>query len=504
RNIVHRDLKPSNIMITPRGVKVLDFGVAKFDGPTTGGDEATMLQTRPGMLLGTLRYMSPEQASADHITPASDMFSLGVVLFEALTGRHPFPATTNRALLHAILGEPAPAPSSIRPELPPALDALVRHLLEKEPAKRPTAIEVRAALRGLTSDAAAAPVVVRAARNIVGRARELEELASLLVPGGSRMIVVSGEAGLGKSTLVESFLDQVRGRALVGIGRCSERLAGAEAYLPIVEALGSLVTPEYAPVLRRLAPSWHSQVTSGGEAPASMITEAGPDRMKRELTALFDEITRTKPMILFIDDMHWADISTVDLIAYLAPRLEALRLSIVLTYRPADLLLQKHPFLQVKQELQGRGICHEIELRFLGEDDVAAYIDREFPGNRFPAAFADVVYARTEGSPLFMADLLRYLRNQGLIEERDGRAVLANDLDEVRKELPESVRGMIERKMGRLDEDDLALVRAAAVQGVEFDSVTVAEALKLDPVDVEERLEQLDRVHRLVTATAEV
>jgi predicted ATPase len=193
----------------------------------------------------------------------------------------------------------------------------------------------------------------------------------------------------------------------------------------------------------------------------------------------------------------------VDLLAHLGRQCPAMRLLVVVTYRPTELLLGPHPFHRVKLELQGKGACTELLLHFLDRADIDRYLELAFPGHEFPADFVDLIHARTEGSPLFLTDLLRYLRERGVIAETAGRWVLARELLDVGPELPESVRSMIQRKLERLSEEDRRLLAAASVQGSEFDSAVVAAALKRDAADVEERLQELDRVHGMVRRVRE-
>jgi predicted ATPase len=114
-----------------------------------------------------------------------------------------------------------------------------------------------------------------------------------------------------------------------------------------------------------------------------------------------------------------------------------------------------------------------------------------------------MIHARTEGNPLFMADLLRYLKTRRTIEQVQGRWRLSGAVSELERELPESVRSMIQRKIDALGEDDRRLLIAGSVQGYEFDSAVVTRALALDPVEVEERLDALERLHALVRLVAE-
>src|SRR5262249_601313 len=153
--------------------------------------------------------------------------------------------------------------------------------------------------------------------------------------------------------------------------------------------------------------------------------------------------SRRGPVVLFFDDVHWADVSTVDLLAHLGRHGQGLRVLVVVTYRPTELLLGPHPFQRVKLDLQGKGVCTELPLPLLGRADADRYLALAFPGHAFPPDFADLVYARTEGSPLFLADLLRYLRERGVLAEQGGRWALARELPDLRQELPESVRSMI-------------------------------------------------------------
>src|SRR5262249_8791292 len=157
-----------------------------------------------------------------------------------------------------------------------------------------------------------------------------------------------------------------------------------------------------------------------------------------------------------------------------------LRLLVVLTYRQTELLLGEHPFVAVKRELQGKGVCREIELGFLSRPDVERYLALAFPGHRFPAEFAALIHGRTEGNPLFRVALLPSLRDRGVLAEVGGHWSRAQTLPDLRRELPESVRGMIGKKLDRLGEEDRRLLTVASVQGNEFDSAVVANALTWD------------------------
>lgn len=190
--------------------------------------------------------------------------------------------------------------------------------------------------------------------------------------------------------------------------------------------------------------------------------------------------------------------STIDLLGFVGSRLSAMRMLIVATYRPTDLLLAKNSFLQIKPDLQARGICRELQLDFLTEVDIATYLALEFPGHRFPAALPALIHAKTEGSPLFMADLVRYLRDRGVIAREHEAWMLARALPALEGELLESVRGMIERKIAQLSEDDRRLLVAASVQGYQFDSAVLARAVGADQAALEEQFEALERVHAFV------
>src|SRR5262249_18125141 len=196
--------------------------------------------------------------------------------------------------------------------------------------------------------------------------------------------------------------------------------------------------------------------------------------------------------------IHWADPSSVDLLAYLGTKCPEWRVLLLLTYRPSDLLRTEHPFKRVKLELHARGVCREIALPFLSRDDLDRYLALSFPEHRFPEHFAAILHARIEGNPLFMVDLLRYLRERGVIVQNNGYWELMRAVPEIQSELPESVRSMIQRKVDQLSTSDRQLLMAASVQGAEFDSAVVAQVLGRQAADVEERLDFLEHVHFMV------
>jgi tetratricopeptide (TPR) repeat protein/energy-coupling factor transporter ATP-binding protein EcfA2 len=514
--ITHRDLKPENIMVRADGyVKVLDFGLARL-APAAGDHSraVTAGATVPGTVLGTVWYMSPEQARGEAVTPAGDIFSFGLVLYELATGTHPFAASSPLQVSQGILSEDALPPGRLNPEIPDALGSLILRMLQRDPRARPTSADVERELDELfrpTGAAISRPDVNRSVT--VGRTVELAHLHAALQrigQGRGEILAIAGEAGSGKSTLVEQFLTEIATRPeqyRIARGQCSERLAGSEAYGAWLDALSDLILDGrggIARVMKLIAPTWYLRI-----APAAAIdtsTEhlrhepqaASQDRLKREVAGFLQDISRSSPLVLFLDDMQWADQSTLELLAYVADRMTDLSILVIVTHRPSETLVSKHPFHQIKLDLQSRNVCREVMVSSLSESNVDELLEATFPEHNFPPELSARIHTRTQGHPLFVADILRDLRESGAAARQDGRWILMEQLDIVARDLPASVRSMIDRKLSRLDQDDRRLLAAASVQGDAFDSAVVAAALVRDPADVEERLDVLERVHALV------
>ena len=356
-------------------------------------------------------------------------------------------------------------------------------------------------------------------RRTVGYEKERRALRAGLqsaVAGRGLVVGVAGEPGSGKTTLVEDLLGELAagGRPChVALGRCSERLAGSGAYVPLLDALEGLARVDsrgtVTHLMRELAPNWYAQITpslqnevSDKQAPERQA--ASQERLKRELNAFFREVCRLRSLVLFLDDVHWADASTIDIVAYIANQMGTAQMLILVTYRPSELALTKHPFGPLKLELQSRGLYREATLDLLTQGDIARFLALEFPDHHFPQTFEAFVHAKTEGSPLFMVDLLRYLRAKQVIVADNGGWRLNGSVPDLERELPESVRGMIERKIEQLGDSDRQLLTVAGVQGYEFDSSIVAQVVGSDACELEERLDRLARIHGMVRPLREL
>jgi predicted ATPase len=516
--LIHRDIKPENVMVRNDGyVKVVDFGIARQQIAEVDTTDLTRGVTRSGTVIGTPRYMSPEQVKSEKLTSASDIFSFGLLLYEWATARHPFEADSAISMMHAITSESPLAAARLNPDVPAALDSLLLEMLQRDASRRPSAVEIVERLgqiaAGATGKRMAAPGVER---RIVGRISESAQLRTAfetVARGRGQLVGVSGEPGIGKTALVENILHELVAGETPGYfahGRCSERFAGTEAYLPFLEALDSLLRREghetVGRIVKALAPAWcpHLALVPDTVEVQPKKTRAGSrERLTRQLAAALEELARLRPLVMFFDDLHWADMSTIDLLAYLAARFDRMRILIIATYRPSELRRAGHPFLAVMQELQGRGLAREIALGFLGEDDVGHYLALQFPNHVFPAAFRLFIHDRTEGNPFFMVDLLNDLRDSGTIVRQDEGWGLVRAVPEIAREVPASIRSMIQRKIDALDEEDRRYLVAASVQGISFDTAIVATVLKIDPAAVEDRLDVLERVHGFVRFVGE-
>jgi predicted ATPase len=268
---------------------------------------------------------------------------------------------------------------------------------------------------------------------LVGRQGEvamLEQWFQRAASGHPQLGFVSGEVGIGKTTVVDLFLERLApgGGARIARGQCVEHYGRGEPYLPLLGALGRLSRgPDGAPLiaaLRRYAPMWLAQfpglVTDTElERLQRQVQGATPARILRELDHALVMRAADTPLVLVLEDLHWSDISTVDVLAYLGQHLEPARLMVLGTYRPVDTMLRAHPLRRTVQELCGRGQATELVLEFLPAEDVLAYVAGRCGGPVAPA-LAAFVHQRTDGNALFMVNVIEHLVQQGQIVQREG------------------------------------------------------------------------------------
>jgi predicted ATPase/DNA-binding winged helix-turn-helix (wHTH) protein len=357
---------------------------------------------------------------------------------------------------------------------------------------RPPGVRTQAAQSGTTE--------------IVGRDEEIKTLEGFLqqsLAGERQIVFVTGEPGIGKTTLVEAFLDRVSGRdILIARGQCLEQYGASEAYLPVLEAISRLCrdpgSDDILTVLRAHAPTLLAQIPwliRDRERQALQIDTAGAtrERMLRETAEALEALCANNPLMLVIEDLHWSDYSTLDLISYLARRREPARLMIVGTYRPADVMSSGHPLNSVKRELEMHRHCGELSLGFLNEAAVAQYLAARFPNNQFPPALAELIQRRTDGNPLFILNLTEFFVSNGLIAPDGGGWRLSESLDQAETGMPDNIRQMIEKQIDALSKEEQLLLEAASFAGVDFSTAVVASALDIDILQAEEAFENLSR-----------
>jgi tetratricopeptide (TPR) repeat protein len=516
RGIIHRDLKPANLMLTAAGVKVLDFGLAKFAGPAAAMD-ATAAHT----ILGTPAYMSPEQTRGEELDARSDLFSFGCVLYEAATGVRPFRGSSLLDTLREVVSGHPPPPSSLRPELPAGWDSILMRALAKDRDRRyQSAADLFSALEELRGSIpqAGPRTEEREPDPVFGREKELGKLEELLrsaVEGVGRVVLVTGEPGIGKTALTRMFVYQTRKKnadLVVARGVCVEQYGAAEAYLPFLDALGSLLhSPERERVvalLRRHAPTWCLQfpaVFSSGAMDQILreATGATKDRMVRELGDALAALTAETPVMLVLEDVHWIDPASVDMLRHLAERTHGQRLLLAATARPEDIERNNPTLKKCYTEMHARGVCEEIALQVLGTQDVAAYLDAHFAPNEFPAELASVIHRKSEGHPLFATGAIQILAERGDIVRTNGAWKLKQPLAQLELDVPVSVRSMIEKKVGLLSDAQRLALLYASIEGEVFTSTVLAALLEADELDLEERLDVLEKIHRLIHAEGE-
>jgi DNA-binding winged helix-turn-helix (wHTH) protein/tetratricopeptide (TPR) repeat protein len=349
-----------------------------------------------------------------------------------------------------------------------------------------------------------APVVSSGAPRLVGRTSALADLDRCLTAtvGGRRQIVfVVGEPGIGKTSVVDAFA-RVSASAGVSVarGQSVEGFGGKEAYYPLLEALGQLARgPAKSLVINTLAthaPTWLIQLPSliRADQQAALLREslgATRERMVRELCEALEVITETVPLVLVLEDLHWVDNSTLDVISAIARRREPAKLMVLGTLRPAELILLESPLKALKQDLLMHRLSHEVELERLSESDVAAYLSAEFAPGDVPPGLPSIIHRHSDGNPLFMTAMLDHLAHQGVLAQIDGRWVMTAPLDQSDPGVPDTLKHLLEVQLQHLSEAEQQLLKCASVDGQRFTTWSVAVMLEGDSAGLEQMCEAL-------------
>ncbi len=348
---------------------------------------------------------------------------------------------------------------------------------------------------------------------MLGRDAELAKMRSWLdraLTGERQTVFITGEAGIGKTTLVQAFLQQAEqvARIIVIRGQCLEHFGSGEAYLPVLDGFSRLCRSSadegVVKVLREHAPSWLAHMSSLA-FPAernhlqSHATGATREGMLREMAGAIERLSENSPVLLVLEDLHWSDYSTLDLISYLARRPDRARLMVIGTYRPVDVILAGHPLRGVKRELQAHRLCHELPLEYLTEEQVAQYLATRFSGRHLPSRLRQTIYRRTDGNPLFMVNLVEYLIDHRLVIEEEGLWRLCVECSEVEHGVPSSVKELIEKQIERLSAEERGVLEAASATGMDFSTVAVAAGLDMPVAWVEKHCEELVRRHHFLS-----
>jgi tetratricopeptide (TPR) repeat protein len=527
---LHRDIKPSNVLVTSEGrVVILDFGLVEDVEPAA----------RDTLLVGTPDYMSPEQGAQRPISRASDWYSVGVMLYEALTGRLPFIGKSFEVVLRKQTRRPI-QPREINPRAPQDLSDLCMNLLRRNPKNRLRGPDVLGALTAGRTSFFIPSVTKRIGESaFIGRQRQLLELhdAFRLVRWGKGVSVyVRGVSGMGKSTLVQTFLDELkqqRQEALVLQGRCYQRESVPYKALDgVVDSLTRRLTsmpreqvqpliPRNAPALARVFPvmlqvdAIFEERSHRESADLFTLRRHAFDALRRLLSAL----AVRQPVIIWIDDLQWADTDSITLLDDLLRPPDSPPLLLVASFRAED--VASKPFLRQLLQNTGGVSDREISLDRLSDTEAAELTLSLLPGAKLNASvFVNDIVREAGGNPFLVEQLCHYAS----IGERPGAAgiSLATMLEERIAQLPPGSRALLNtlavaaRPVNQdvafaaceMEHDDLQILNAVrtaqfvrsggAAYSIELYHERIAETLRLLLSDDERR-----HIHRRLAQTIE-
>jgi serine/threonine protein kinase/tetratricopeptide (TPR) repeat protein len=457
---LHRDIKPSNVLVTKKGrVVILDFGlVAEVEGQEFSNSLT---------LAGTPDYMSPEQGGQFPISRASDWYSVGVMLYQALTGRLPFTGKFFEVMMNKQNFDP-PAPSELVRNCPEDLNDLCMRLLRRKPEERPTGQEILLTLGHGKSGPLLEPIMSSPVPSLVqtaafiGRTRqllELEDAFAVTRRGKTATVYLHGSSGMGKSALARHFLDRLRQNqpdVVILEGRCYEResvpykaLDGVvdsltKYLLSLPDSKAEALMPREVLALARLFPVM-LQVDCVFNAPQREQEIPDPFTLRRKafaaLRELLGRVSDRQPLVLYIDDLQWSDADSTTLLEDLLRPPDSPPLLLVSSFRSED--IQIRPFLKSLLEKVGSESCREVLVGALTKTESSALLNDLLGSNASGLEpFTDAILGEARGNPFLLEQLARYAATSD--QAATTGITLAVMLDARLRHLPKGARQFVD------------------------------------------------------------
>lgn len=481
RAIIHRDLKPSNVFLNLEGsAQIGDFGLAL-------ALELSRL-TDSNIIMGTASYMSPEQATGGEITAKSDFYSLGVILYEMVTGKPPFTGDDTAAIVAQHINMLPVLPSRLRAETPKTLNTLILKLLEKDPKKRPKsasdilktleAIHVTDTTQTLISEAVTAGGLPDQ-QVFVGRDPELKQLEAdydRAASGQGMIVMLSGEAGIGKSSLCErltAYVSMRGGNTLRGY--CQE---SSIPYLAFVDVMRTYIINTNAAALRKNLGSTAADVARivhelKDKLKIRLRTAGDPQeeryRLMQAVSGFLTNISQSKPLLVIIEDLHIADRGSLEMLLHVVRSLGKASLLVVGTCRDTE-LDRNQPLLEALADMKRIPNYRLMKLYDLSVEEVGLMLSAS-TGQATPGDLVTAVYERTEGNPLFVSEMLRFFADTRLYKSpgkgiEGGLKVTGQKVKTMG--IPEGLHGVISKRLSRLSSGCNRILSIGSVVGREF------------------------------------
>lgn len=524
--IIHRDVKPENIIVRPDGyVKILDFGLAKIcpgslldeaKGKSTLGRVGPLNSQR--IMQGTVGYMSPEQVRGEDVDERSDLFSLGITLYEMLAGKLPFEAKTLADRMLAILRLEVIPPSHLRPSLSSEFDVFMAKALAKRKEDRfQNALALSRALRLIEPGRGSAAIstlslkpptkehakaIAEAAENVdqestaqhgfIGRAKEidlLEKRFQLVLNNKPQIVFITGEAGQGKSVLVSHFHNQTKEQASFLSGRFYENVCG----LPFVTFLDALsdfwndfLLDNKTELLGEIFGERTIQIEEALKKRDSIRAsymllqmQGGAEQTIRSFEAIrrcLKTLATHKPIVFFLDNIQWADDASLLAFAYLVKTLGNIPIMLLATIRSED-LVEGRTLKTWLQQIQNRENVEILNLTSFNPQEIAMLISQLCPGIEPSQELINTLYQETDGNPFFIKEMVMLWLENGTLRKQNGRWQFSGM---EKTALPKSIGDLIELRLKRLDKPILDVLSQASVIGNEFGFVFLQAVTQLD------------------------